>query len=207
MLVVVFVQEPSHVQFFVTPWTATRQASLSLTISQSLPKFILHWIGDAVQPSHPLMPSLLPALDLSQHRELFQWVICSHQMTKILEFQLSISPSSEYSALISLKIDWFDLSVQGIFRSLLQHHSLKAWIRWRSAFFMVQLSQSRIESKKLLAIIRHLKMIEESIQQDHINFLIVSTYRLALCSANIYFLTVPNHLHRETHFCIPLKMR
>ena len=68
---VVVVQSPSHVWLFTTLWTAARQASLSLTISQSLPKFI----GDAVQSSHPLKPSST-ALNLSQHQGLFQWVVC-----------------------------------------------------------------------------------------------------------------------------------
>ena len=73
---------------------------------------------------------------------LFQWVICSYLMTKCWSFSFSISPSSKHSGLISLKIDWFDLlTAQGTFRSLLQHHSLKASILWHSAFIMVQFSQ------------------------------------------------------------------
>ena len=81
----------------------------------------VYCISDAIQPSHPLTPSSPPALNLSQHQGLFQWVICSHQMTKILEPQtkywcFSISPSSEYSGLISLKINRFELlAVQGTF--------------------------------------------------------------------------------------------
>ena len=71
----------------------------------------VYWISDATQPSHPLMPSSPSALNVSQHQGLFQWVVWS--------FSFSISPSSEYSGLISLKNDWFDLlSVQGTFRSL-----------------------------------------------------------------------------------------
>ena len=71
-----------------------------------------------------------------------QQIVYSHQMTKYWSFSFSISPSSEYSGLLSLKIDWFDLLgvQQGTFRSLLQHHSSKAPILWHSAFFMVQLS-------------------------------------------------------------------
>ena len=75
-------------------------------------------------------------------------------MTKILEFQLQLGPSDEYSGLIGLKIDWFDLlAVQGTLRSLLQHHSLKASIRWRSAFFMVQLSQPYVTTGKTTTLI------------------------------------------------------
>ena len=75
-------------------------------------------------------------------------------MTKILEFQLQFCPSDEYSGLICLKIDRFDLlAVQGTLRSLLQHHSLKASIRWRSAFFMVQLSQPYVTTGKTTTLI------------------------------------------------------
>ena len=66
----------------------------------------VHCIGDAVRPSHPLMPSSPSALNLSQHQGLLQWIVCSHQMTKYWSFRLSIRPSSEYSGLFSLKIDW-----------------------------------------------------------------------------------------------------
>ena len=127
----------NYVLLFATPWTATHQVPLFFTISQSLPKLIS--IGDTIQPSYPLMPSPLSALNLSQHQGLFQLVSCSHQVTKILALQL---PSNEYSGLISLKIHWFDLrALQGTFRSLLQHHSLKASIFWHSAFFTIWLSQ------------------------------------------------------------------
>ena len=65
---------------------------------------LIHCIDDAIQPSHPLMPS--SALNLSQHQGLFHWVSCSYQMTKIWSFSFSVSPSNEYSGLISLQIDW-----------------------------------------------------------------------------------------------------
>ena len=102
-----------------------------------------------------LSPSSPPALNLSQHQGLFQRVICLHQMTKILEFSFSfsISPSSEYSGLISHKIDWFDfLDVQGTFRSLLQHYSSKASILGHSAFFTVQLLQPYVTTGKTIAL-------------------------------------------------------
>ena len=74
----------------------------------------VHQVGDDIQPSHPLSSHSPPALSLSQHQGLFQWVSSSHQVAKVLKFQLQLSPSNEYSGLISLRIDWFDpLAVQG----------------------------------------------------------------------------------------------
>ena len=81
------VQSLHRVQLFATPRTAARQASLSITNSQSLLKLI-HWVGDAIQPSHPLPSPSPPTFNLSQQQGLFQWVSTSHQVAKILEFQL-----------------------------------------------------------------------------------------------------------------------
>ena len=93
----------------------------------------VHEVGDTIQPSHPrLSPS--PAFNLSQHQNLFQWVNSSHQVAKVLEIQLQ--HQSFHSGLISFRIDWFDLAVQGTLKSLLQHHSLKASILQGSTFFM-----------------------------------------------------------------------
>ena len=136
----VVVQSPSRVQLFATPWTVACQASLSLTISQSLPKFMS---TELVMPSCHLilwcplllLPSIFPSItDFSNESAVhIRW-------PKYLSFSFSISPSSKYLGLISLKIDWFGLlAVQGTLRSLLQHHSSKASILWRSTFFMVQL--------------------------------------------------------------------
>ena len=108
------------------------------SVLHHLPEFAqthVHWADDAIQQSQPLSPPSLPALNLSQNQDLFQWVGSSHQVAKVLEF--SISPSKEYSALISFRIDWFYLlAVQGTLKSLLQHHSSKASILQHSAFFM-----------------------------------------------------------------------
>ena len=81
------VQSLSHVQLLATPWTAARQASLSITISWSLLKLV-HLVGDAIQPPHPLLSPSPPAFDLSQHQGLFQWVSSSHQVATVLEQQL-----------------------------------------------------------------------------------------------------------------------
>ena len=102
----------------------------------------VHRVSDAIQPFHPLSSPFPPVFNLSQHQSftsLFQLVVSSHQVSRLLEF--SISPSDEYSGLISFRIDWFDLlAIQGTLKSLLQHHSSKASILWCSAFFIVQLS-------------------------------------------------------------------
>ena len=89
----------------------------------------VHWVGDAIQPSHPLLSLSPPALNISQHQGLFKWVSSSHQWSKYWSFHFSISPSNEYSGPVSFRMDWFDLlAVQGTLKSLLQHHSSKASI-------------------------------------------------------------------------------
>ena len=99
----------------------------------------VHRVSDAIQPSHPLSSPSPPAFNLSRHQGLFQWVSSSYQAAKVLEFQLNIRPSNEYSGLISFRIDWFDLlAVQGALKSLLQHHSLKTSVLQHSAFFIDQ---------------------------------------------------------------------
>ena len=113
----------------------------------------VHCIGDPIQPSHPLMLPSPSALNLSQHQGLFQWVSRLLRWPKYCSFSFSISPSNEYSGLISLETDWFDLlAVQGTFRSLLPHHSSKASILWHSAFLTVQLSQPYVTTGKIIAL-------------------------------------------------------
>ena len=92
---------------FVTRRTSACQASLSLTISRNLPKFMS--IGDAIQPSHPLSPSSSSAFSLCQHQGLFQWVTCLHQVTKVLELQLQHQSFQRVLGSISFKINWFEL--------------------------------------------------------------------------------------------------
>ena len=113
----------------------------------------VHWVGNAIQPSHYLLSPSPPAFSLSQHQGLFQWVSSSHQVAKVLEFQLHISSSNEYSGFISRRIDWLDLlAVQGTLKSLLQHQSLKASILRHSAFFIVQLSHPYMTTGKTIAL-------------------------------------------------------
>ena len=112
----------------------------------------IHRVSDTIQPSHPLSSPSPPAFNLSQHQDLFQSVSSSHHVAKVLNF--SITPSNEYSGLISFRMDWFDLlAVQGTLKSL-QHHSWKASILRCSAFFIVQLSQTYMTTVKTIALTR-----------------------------------------------------
>ena len=126
---------------FATPWTAACQASLSITNSQPLLKCMSI---ESVMPSnhlilcHPLL--LLPSVFLNIRVFSNESVLCI-RWPKYWSFSFNISPSNEYSGLISFRIDWFDLfEVQGTLKSLLQQHSSKASILWCSPFFIVQLT-------------------------------------------------------------------
>ena len=117
------------------------------SLTPKLAQTHVHWVDDAIQASHPLSSPSPPAFNLSQHLGLSQWVSSSHQVA------FSISPSNEHSGLISFRIDWFDFhAVQGILKSILQHHSSKASILRCSAFFMVQLSHPFVTSRKTIAL-------------------------------------------------------
>ena len=128
----------SRVRLFATAWTAARQASLSITNSQSSLRFMS---VESVMPSnhlilcHPLLlqPSIFPSIRVYSNGSVLhiRWPM-------YWSFSFSISPSNEYSALISFRIDWFHLAVQGTLKSLLQHHSSKASILRCSAFLIVQ---------------------------------------------------------------------
>ena len=149
------VQSLSHVRLFATPWTAARQASLSITNSWSLFKLMSI---ELVMPSnhlvlcHPLLlsPSIFPSIRIFSNESILQI-----RWPKYWSFSFNISPSNEYSGLISFRMDWLDLlAVQRTLKSLLQHHSLKASILWRSAFFIVQLSHPYITTGKTIALTR-----------------------------------------------------
>ena len=144
----VVVESLSHVQLFGTPWTATRQALPSFTISQSLLKLMPI---ESMMPSnhfilcHPLLlPSIFPSIRVFSNEP----ALCI-RWPKYWSFSCSISPSNEYSGLISFKIDWFDLlAVQETLKSLLQHHSRKESMLWHSAFFIVHLSHPYMTTGK-----------------------------------------------------------
>ena len=102
----------------------------------------VHRLGDAIQLSHPLSPPLLLPSIFPRIRGFSNELVLPIRWPKYWSFSFSISRSNEYSGLISFRIDWFDLPVQRTLKSLLQHHSSKPPILWRSAFFTVQLSHS-----------------------------------------------------------------
>ena len=135
---------------YVTSWTAALPGFRVHHQLLKLAQTHVHWVGDAIQPSFPLSSPSLSAFNLSQHQSLFQWVSTSHQVAKVLEFQLQQIVQWIFR-LICFRIDWFDLpAVQGTLKSLF--HSSKASILPCSAFFMVQLSHPYVTTGKTIAL-------------------------------------------------------
>ena len=147
------VQSLSGVGLFATPWTAARQASLSFTNSRNLLKLIsiaLAMPSNHLILCHPLLlpPSIFPSIKVFSSESVLRI-----RWPKYWSF--SISPSNEYTGLISFRMDWLDpLAVQGILKSLLQHHSSKASILLGSTFFKVQLSHPYMTTGKIIALTR-----------------------------------------------------
>ena len=115
----------------------------------------VHWVGDAIQPFNPLLPPSLPAFNFPSIRVFSNESVLCIRWPEYWSFSFSISPSNEYSGMISSRMDWLDLlAVQGTLKSLLQHHSLKASILLCLAFFMVQLSHPYMTTRKTIALTR-----------------------------------------------------
>ena len=145
----------SRVRLFVTPWTSAREASLSTTNSQSL--FKLMSIESEMPSNHLILyrPLLLLPSIFSSNGVFSNESVIHIRWPKYWSFSFSISPSNEYSGLISFRIDWLDLlAVQGTLKSLPQHHSSKASILHRSAFFIVQFSHPYMTTGKTIALTR-----------------------------------------------------
>ena len=149
------VQSLSHVWLFATPWTAAQQASLSITNSWTLLKLTSI---ESVMPSNHLilcrplllLPSIFPSIGVFSKES----VLCI-RWPQYWSFSFSISPSNEYSGLISFRMDWLDLlAVQETLKILLQHHNTKPSILWWSAFFIVQLSHPYMTTEKTIALTR-----------------------------------------------------
>ena len=126
-----------------------------LPVHQQLSKFTethAHWVGDAFPPLHLLSSSSPPAFNISQQQGLFKWVI---RWPKYWSFSFSISPSNEYSGLISFRMGCLDLlAIQGTLKSLLQYHSSKSLILQHSTFFIVQISYPYMTTGKTIALTR-----------------------------------------------------
>ena len=142
----------SCAQLFATPWTAARQAFLSITNSRSLRKLMS--IESVMPPSHLilcrpllLLPSIFPSIRV--------FSVVRIRWPKYWSFSFSISPFNEYLGLISFRMDWLDLlAVQGTLKSLLQHHSSKASVLGHSSFFMIQLSHPYMNTGKTIPLTR-----------------------------------------------------
>ena len=149
------VQPPSHVQLFATPWTATCQVSLSISYYRSLLKLMSF---ESVMPSNHLIlccPLLFPPSIFPSIRVFSSESVLHIRWPKYWSFSFSISPSNEYSGLMSFRMNWLDLlAVQGTLKSLLQHHTSKASILWCSAFFIVQLSYLHMTTGNIIALTR-----------------------------------------------------
>ena len=155
VLIVQSVQLLSGVRLFVTPWTAARQSSLFITNSEILLKLMSI---ESVMPSNHLilcrplllLPSIFPSIRVFSNESVLRI-----RWPKYWSFSFSISPSNEYSGLISFRMDWLDLlAVQGALKSLLQHHSSKASILGCSGFFIVQLSHPYMTTGKTITLTR-----------------------------------------------------
>ena len=149
------VQSLSRVWFFATPWSAARQASLSITNSQSLPKLMSI---ESVMPSYHLilclllllLPSIFPNIRVFSKESALRI-----RWPKYWSFSFNLSPSNEHPGLIFFRMDWLDLlAVQGTLKSLLQHHSSKASILWHLAFFIDQISHPYMTTGKTIALTR-----------------------------------------------------
>ena len=150
------VQFISVAQLCPTLCDPVSRSTPGLPVHHQLPKLTqthVHWVGDTIQPSHPLSSPSPPTPNASQHQGLFQWVNSSHDVVKDWSFSFSIIPSKEIPGLISFRMDWLDLlAVQGTLKGLLQHHTSKASILWCSAFFTAQLSHPYMTTGKTIAL-------------------------------------------------------
>ena len=146
------VQSLSHVWLFVTPWTAARQTSLSITNSWSLLKFV--FIKSVMSSNHLILCLLLPSI-FPSIRVFSPESVVRIRWPKYWSFRFSISLSNEHSGLISFRMDWLGLlAIQGTLKSLLQHHSSKASLLRCSAFFIVQLAHPYMTTGKTIALTR-----------------------------------------------------
>ena len=152
------VQFSSITQSCPTLCDPMNRSTPGLSVHHQLPEFTqthVHWVGDAIQPSHPLSSPFPPSPIHSSIRVFSNESTLRMRWPKYWSFSFSIIPSKEHPGLTSFRIDWLDLlAVQGTLKSLLQHHGSKAPILWRSAFFTVQLSHPDMTTGKTTALTR-----------------------------------------------------
>ena len=200
----------SHVWLFGTTWTAACQASLSITNSRSLLKLMSI---ESVMPSNHLIlcrPLILPpSIFLSISVFSNKSVLCI-RWPKYWSFSFSISPSNEYSGLISFRMDWLDLlAIEGAPKSLLQHHRSKALILWPSAFFMVQLSHPCLTIGKTIALTRwtlgQMSLLSNMLSRMAIAFLPRSKRFLILClQSSSAVILEPPKIVCHCFYCFPI---
>ena len=199
------VQSPSHDQLFMTPWTAAHQAFLFFTISVSLLK-LMHI--ESVMPSNHLilcrplllLPSVFPSIRVFSNES----AVCI-RWPKYWSFSFSVSPSNEYSGLISFRIDWFELLAgQGILKSLFQHHTSKASILQCSAFFIVQLSHPYMTTEKTIALTRRtfvdkvMSLFFNMLSRLVITFLPRSVFYFHGCNQHLQWFWSPPKIKSDT---------
>ena len=142
----------------LTPWDPMDCSTQGFPVHHQFPglsQIHVHLVSDAIQSSHPLSFPSPPALNLSQHHGLLNESVLHIRWPKYWTFSFNISPSNEYSGLISFRMDWLDLlAAQRTLKSLLQHHSSKASILQGSAFFIAQLSHPYMTSGKTMVLTR-----------------------------------------------------
>ena len=190
-LLLLLLSSHSVVSDSATPWAAVRQASLSFTISRSLLKLMSI---ESVMPSNhfilcqPLL--LLPSI-FATIRVFYNKSVLHIMWPKYWSFSCSISPSNEYSGLISFRIDWFDLlAVQGTLKSLLQYHSSKALILWCLAFFIVQLSHPYMTTGIAIALTR--QTFVDKVMSLLFNLSLTCLYSCNLCLLSTYYVPGPS---------------
>ena len=168
-----------------------------------LPEFAqthIHWVSDAIQPSHPLLPSSAPAFPLSQHPGIFQWVSSSHQIARVLEFELQYQSFQWIFRIDFLQdgLGFICLQSKGL-ESLLQNHSLKASILQHSFFFMVQLSHPYMTTGKTIALaIRTFSDKVMSLLFNILSRFVVGFLLRSKCLLNSWLHTVYNSQDMET---------
>ena len=155
----IFIQFSSVAQSCPNLWDSMNHSTPGLPVHHQLPESTqthVQWVGDAIQPSHPLSYPSPPALNLSPSIRVFSnELVLRIRWPKYWSFNLNINPSSEHPGLISFRMDWLDLlAVQGTRKSLLQHHSSKASILQHSALFIIQLSHPYMTTGKTIPLTR-----------------------------------------------------